>query len=72
MATRKARVRRGIETYLKRDVEIRTVGGGSHRGYLAAVDAEFVYLIRDIGRDAMIPRATITAILDEERLANQV
>ena len=59
----------GIREYLKRDVEVRTLGGGAFRGHLDAVDAEFVYLTRGVGRGAVIPRGAIAAVLDEERFA---
>jgi hypothetical protein len=60
---------RGIEEYLRRDVEVRTLGGGAFRGHLEAVDEEFVYLTRGVGRGAVIPREAIAAVLDEERFA---
>jgi len=59
--------RQGIEEYLHRDIEVRTLNGGSFRGHLEAVDAEFLHLTRSVGRGAKIPRAAVVAVLDEER-----
>ena len=60
---------KGFEAYLHRTIEVRTSGGGAFRGQLEAVDAEFVYLTRGVGRGAVIPRGAIAAVLDEERFA---
>jgi hypothetical protein len=58
---------KGFEAYLHRTIEVRTSGGGAFRGELTSVDGEFLYLSRAIGRGAIIPRAAVAAILDEER-----
>ena len=57
----------GIETFVHRDVEIRTAGGGAYRGELQAVDRSFLYLLRPNGRSVLIPRGAVVAVVDEQR-----
>ncbi len=59
----------GLDGLLHHAVEVRTAGGGSIRGELHALDAGYLYLARRAGGDAVIPRAAISYVLDEERLA---
>ncbi len=59
----------GLDGLLHHAVEVRTSGGGSVRGELRALDAGYLYLARRAGGDAIIPRAAISYVLDEERLA---
>jgi len=60
--------RPGIESFLHRDVEIRTRGGGSYRGELVSVDGSFLCVLRANGREVLIPRSAVVAIVDEQRL----
>jgi hypothetical protein len=69
MAGVKKQERRGIESYLRRVVEVRTAGGGSYRGELEAVDATLLYVARTNGRGVLIPRSAVAAVLDEQRFA---
>ena len=57
-----------LERLVGGDVEVRTVGGGCHRGRLLEVGTEWLTLERHTtGRVALFPREAVVAIFDESR-----
>ena len=59
----------GLDGLVNHAVEVRTIGNGSVRGELRALDTTYLYLSRLAGGDAVVPRAAVAYVLDEERLA---
>jgi hypothetical protein len=59
--------RQGLEALIGADVEVRVVGGGVYRGQLEAVDADFLRLVDHHGREILVARCAVVAVLDERR-----
>ena len=60
---------RGLEQFVGADVEVRCSAGGLVRGHLVAVTPEALVLERHCGRLALVMRATVSMLLDEQRSA---
>jgi 2,3-bisphosphoglycerate-independent phosphoglycerate mutase len=58
--------RQGLEALIGADVEVRA-GAAVFRGQLEAVDADFLRLVDHHGREILVARCAVVAVLDERR-----
>ena len=64
----KKKIPKGLEQFVGSDIEVRSAGGGLVRGRLLAVTPEALVLERHCGRLALVMRAAVSMLLDEQRL----